>query len=78
MSDNVTWEIRKRLGVLSTNEKTGWTKEANIVSWNNGPEKLDIREWNPDHEKMSKGVTMNEEEAKTLQAMLNDLFGGEK
>ena len=77
MSDNVTWEIRKRLGVLSTNEKTGWTKEANIVSWNNGPEKLDIREWNPDHEKMSKGVTMNEEEAKTLQAMLSDLFGGE-
>ena len=78
MSDNVTWEIRKRLGVLSTNEKTGWTKEANIVSWNGLPEKLDIREWNPDHEKMSKGVTMNEEEAKTLQAMLNDLFGGAK
>ena len=78
MSEKVTFEIRRILGVLSENPKTGWTKEANIVSWNNGPEKLDIREWNPDHEKMSKGVTMNEEEAKTLQAMLNDLFGGAK
>ena len=77
MSDNVTWEIRKRLGVLSTNEKTGWTKEANIVSWNNGPEKLDIRDWNPDHEKMSRGVTLAEGEAKLLKRMLDDLFGGE-
>ena len=76
MSDNVTWEIRKRLGVLSTNEKTGWTKEANIVSWNNGPEKLDIRDWNPDHEKMSRGVTLAEGEAKLLKGMLDDLFGG--
>ena len=77
MSDNVTWEIRKRLGVLSTNEKTGWTKEANIVSWNGLPEKLDIRDWNPDHEKMSRGVTLAEGEAKLLKRMLDDLFGGE-
>ena len=78
MSDNVTWEIRKRLGVLSTNEKTGWTKEANIVSWNGLPEKLDIRDWNPEHDKMSRGITLAEGEAKLLKRMLNDLFGGEK
>ena len=77
MSDNVTWEIRKRLGVLSTNEKTGWTKEANIVSWNGLPEKLDIRDWNPEHDKMSRGVTLAEGEAKLLKRMLDDLFGGE-
>ena len=41
-------------------------------------QKWDDWRTNPDHEKMSKGVTMNEEEAKTLQAMLNDLFGGAK
>ena len=76
MSDNVTWEIRKRLGVLSTNEKTGWTKEANIVSWNGLPEKLDIRDWNPEHDKMSRGITLAEGEAKLLQGMLNNLFGG--
>ena len=78
MSDNVTWEIRKRLGVLSTNEKTGWTKEANIVSWNGLPEKLDIRDWNPEHDKMSRGITLAEGEAKLLKRMLNDLFGGKK
>ena len=77
MSDNVTWEIRKRLGVLSTNEKTGWTKEANIVSWNGLPEKLDIRDWNPEHDKMSRGITLAEGEAKLLKRMLDDLFGGE-
>ena len=76
MSDNVTWEIRKRLGVLSTNEKTGWTKEVNIVSWNGLPEKLDIREWNPEHDKMSRGITLAEGEAKLLKRMLDDLFGG--
>ena len=78
MSESVTFEIRRRLGVLAENPKSHWTKEANIVSWNNGPEKLDIREWNPEHDKMSKGVTMNEEEAKLLQGMLNNLFGGVK
>lgn len=78
MSDNVTWEIRKRLGVLSTNEKTGWTKEANIVSWNNGPAKLDIREWNPEHDRMSRGLALKEDEARALRAALDRLFGGEK
>ena len=77
MSEKVTFEIRRILGVLSENPKTGWTKEANIVSWNNGPEKLDIREWNPEHDKMSRGITLAEGEAKLLKRMLDDLFGGE-
>ena len=77
MSEKVTFEIRRILGVLSENPKTGWTKEANIVSWNNGPEKLDIRDWNPEHDKMSRGITLAEGEAKLLKRMLDDLFGGE-
>ena len=75
MADKVTWDIRQKLGVLSTNEKSGWTKEANIVSWSGGPEKLDIRDWKPDHSKMSKGITLNEEEAKALYSALAKLFG---
>ena len=73
MSDNVTWEIRKRLGVLSTNEKTGWTKEANIVSWNGLPEKLDIRDWAPEHEKMGKGITLTDDEAQELLSILQSM-----
>lgn len=38
----IRFEIKKHLGVLSTRE-SGWTKEANIISWNDGPAKLDIR-----------------------------------
>ena len=75
MADQVTWEIRRHLGVLSTNEKSGWKIEANIVSWNNGPEKLDIRAWNPDHAKMAKGITLTREEAENLYDALQRLFG---
>ena len=75
MADQVTYEIRRHLGVLSTNEKSGWKVEANIVSWNNGPEKLDIRAWNPDHAKMAKGITLTREEAENLYDALQRLFG---
>lgn len=71
----ITFEIKNHLAVLSTNPKTNWTKEANIVAWNGGAPKLDIREWDPDHERMSKGVILTEEEAKKLQAALASVLG---
>ena len=74
MADKITYNITDHLAVLSINEKSGWAVEANIVSWNNGPEKLDIRAWNPDHNKMAKGITLTEEEAKRLALALKDLF----
>lgn len=73
---NITHDIRRSLAVLSTNEKSGWTTEVNIVSWNGGPEKLDIRAWSPDHTKMAKGLTFTEEEARKLSSTLAQLFGG--
>ena len=30
----VKYEIKRHIAVLSTNERSGWRKEANIVSWN--------------------------------------------
>lgn len=75
MADKITYNITDHLAVLSTSEKSGWTTEANIVSWNNGPEKLDIRAWNPEHNKMAKGITLTEDEAKRLAIVLRDLFG---
>lgn len=62
----VTHEIRQHLAVLSTNEKSGWTTEVNIVSWNGGPDKLDVRAWSPDHSKMAKGLTFTADEARIL------------
>ena len=48
----------------------GWTKELNAVSWNNGAVVYDIREWSPDHERMSKGVTFTRDEFEKLHSAL--------
>ena len=58
------------IGVLSENAK-GWTKELNKVSWNEREPKYDLREWNPDHSRMGKGITLTDEEVETLKAILN-------
>lgn len=64
------FEITEQIGVLSENAK-GWTKELNKVSWNERPAKYDLREWNPDHTRMGKGITLTEEDITNLKAILN-------
>lgn len=68
----IKYEIKESLGVLSESAK-GWTKEINLVSWNNYPAKYDIREWDPEHMKMGKGITLSSEEIKKLRDILNEL-----
>lgn len=69
-----TYEITREIAVLSTSPK-GWTKELNMVSWNGGAPKYDIRDWAPGHEKMGKGVTISGEEAEALYEALGGLLG---
>lgn len=64
------FEITKQLGILSENAR-GWTKELNMVSWNDIEPKYDLREWNPDHTRMGKGITLTEEDINMLRAILN-------
>lgn len=68
----IKYEIVKELGVLSESAK-GWTKEVNLVSWNNYAPKYDLREWDPEHAKMGKGITLTAEEVKALRDILNEL-----
>ncbi len=68
----IKFEIVKKIGELSQGSK-GWTKELNIVSWNDREAKLDLREWSPDHEKMGKGITLSKEEVVELRKLLNGL-----
>lgn len=68
----VSYEIVKEIGVLSTS-KSGWKKELNLVSWNENAPKYDIRTWAPEHEKMGKGITLNEEEVKALKGLLKEM-----
>ncbi|MDR3242946.1 MAG: hypothetical protein LBT34_03345, partial [Clostridiales Family XIII bacterium] len=35
--------------------------------------KYDIREWDPEHEKMSKGLTFTKEELETLRGLLLEI-----
>jgi hypothetical protein len=61
--------IQKRYGALSERQN-GWQKELNLVSWDGRKAKLDLRDWAPDHEKMSKGITLTMEEAEKLRDLL--------
>ena len=66
---DIKYDIIKEIGVLSENAK-GWRKELNLISWNGGAAKYDIRDWAPDHEKMGKGTTLTEEEMEKLKEIL--------
>ena len=70
MAKEIKFEIVKEIGILSESTK-GWTKELNLVYWNNGVPKYDLRDWNPDHEKMGKGITLTEDEVRKLKELLN-------
>ncbi len=70
-NDKVSFNIVESLGVLSTSTN-GWTKEVNIVSWNDRPAKLDIRDWNPEHNKMSRGIGLNATETAGLYELLQN------
>ena len=69
---NIKFEIIKNIGVLSESSK-GWKKELNLVSWNDREPKYDLRDWDPEHEKMGKGVTLTEEELKKLKELLGEM-----
>ena len=75
-TQDITFNITHHFGVLDTSQ-SGWTKEVNLVEWNGKPEKLDIREWDPEHEHMSRGVTLRKNETLTLLDILYRNFGEE-
>jgi len=66
------YEVTQHIGVLSTSAK-GWTKELNLISWNDREPKFDIREWAPERAKMGKGVTLSAEEVAELKTLLANI-----
>ena len=68
----IKYEIIKNVGVLSKSG-SGWTKELNLISWNDRDAKYDLRDWSPDREKMGKGVTLSKEELSALKELLNGI-----
>ena len=72
MAAELKYEIVETLGVLSENSK-GWTKELNLIKWNDNAPKYDIRDWSPEHDRMGKGVTLTMDEIATLKDILESL-----
>lgn len=62
-------KILEHVGTLSK-RPNGWLREINLVSWNGGEPTIDIREWHPNHEKMSSGLTMPESESIKMAEMI--------
>ncbi|GFH91511.1 hypothetical protein IMSAGC002_02768 [Lachnospiraceae bacterium] len=70
---DIKYDILEELGVLSESAK-GWKKELNLISWNGGTSKYDIRDWAPQHEKMGKGITLSKDEIKELYKILGKIL----
>lgn len=72
MATEFKYEVIKTFGELSEG-RSGWRREVNLVSWNEGQPKIDIRDWAPDHAKMGKGVSLTSEEAAVLREILAEI-----
>ena len=75
-NDSFRFEILNHIGVLSQNQ-SGWSKEVNVVKWNDANPKIDIRDWDTEHEKMSRGISLNVSEAEKLSDLLVEIDFGE-
>ncbi|HNX28359.1 MAG TPA: PC4/YdbC family ssDNA-binding protein [Syntrophomonadaceae bacterium] len=69
---DIKFEVKRELGVLSEGSK-GWKKEINLISWNERKPKIDIRDWDGEHVKMGKGITLNQDELLKLKEILNSI-----
>ena len=71
----LTYKVVKKIGVLDSDAKN--PKELRLVSWNNNPEKYDLRSWWTDkngNERMSKGVVLDNEELYSLYEILKEMY----
>ena len=68
----IKFEIIENIGILAESTK-GWSKELNLISWNDRELKYDLREWDPEHKKMGKGITLTKEELLRLKSLLENI-----
>ena len=77
--EEIECDIIESYGVFSNSaagyqRAKSWIKEVNLISWNRRPAKLDIRNWQRDHAKCGKGITITREEAEELVKILNKIL----
>ena len=62
--------VRARLATIRENTKTGWKRLLTVTQWGGGKFKLDVRDWNPDMTRATKGMTFTRSEAIKLRDIL--------
>ena len=72
VKNEIRYEIVKQIAVLSESN-SGWKRELNMVSWNGRDPKYDIRDWDKDHVRMGKGITLTKDEINNLRDFLNEI-----
>ena len=72
----VNYRIIKEVMALppESDKETAFHTELNIISWNNGYPKLDIRRWAKDRTKCGKGISLSMEETKTVLEAANQIL----
>ena len=72
---DIKYEIIETLAVFAdSDQRGGWAKELNLVSWNGNEPKYDLRSWNEDQSRMGKGITLSKDEIKQLKKVLNEVI----
>ena len=68
----IKYEIVQKIAVLSQRPR-GWERQLNLISWNDGEPKYDIRDWSPDGSRMGQGISMSAEELGVLKGILEEM-----
>lgn len=67
----IKFKIVKHIGIIG--QSGNWKTELNLVSWNDKDPKFDLRSWDEEHKKMSKGITLNRDEIEKLYDLINEM-----
>ncbi len=63
------FEILKTFGEIPGNRK--WKVRLNLISWNGGEPKYDIRTWSEDGQSMGKGISLSRDELLELRKIID-------
>lgn len=63
------FEILKTFGEIPGNRK--WKIRLNLISWNGGEPKYDIRTWSEDGQSMGKGISLSRDELLELRKIID-------
>lgn len=72
MAEEFKFNVLDDLGTIEE-PPSGYDTRVKIISWNDGPPKLDIRKWNKNNDKMSKGISISLDAAILLKELLDNI-----